>query len=110
MVRETVDRLRESQEENEMITPWRDELETQHISKVADLRQQLEKGTTNCAVKRVRGEPQDCEERKVGLVGWPSSREVEMSCPLLLSRSCHTSAGIEGGKNHAESVQDHERT
>ncbi|KAK7014832.1 kinesin heavy chain [Favolaschia claudopus] len=140
MIRETVDRLRQSQEENEMITRRREtnwklvwaaleteyeellektihdeetsnvdlaesmtdfkvKLEAQyaarreaHISEVADLKQQLEMRNN--------------ELRNVN-----ASAESLKSVNEELKRAfAVTSAGIEGGKNLAESAQDLERT
>ncbi|TFK42564.1 kinesin heavy chain [Crucibulum laeve] len=139
LVRETVDRLRQSQEENEMVTRRRDELEARvtaleteyeellektihdeetsnvdlaesmtdlknkleaqyaakrdaHLSEVADLKQQLEiKGnevrSLNASIDSLKG----------------VNEELKRAFAV-------TSAGIEGGKNLAESAQDLERT
>ncbi|KAJ7155943.1 kinesin heavy chain [Mycena crocata] len=139
MIRETVDRLRQSQEENEMITRRRDELETRvaaleteyeellektihdeetsnvdlaesmtdlknkleaqyaarrdaHISEVADLKQQLE--MRNNEVRSLNA----------------SSESLKSVNEELKRAFAVTSAGIEGGKNLAESAQDLERT
>ncbi|KAJ7774848.1 kinesin heavy chain [Mycena metata] len=139
VIRETVDRLRQSQEENEMITRRRDELETRvaaleteyeellektihdeetsnvdlaesmtdlknkletqyaarrdaHISEVADLKQQLE--MRNNEVRSLNA----------------SSESLKSVNEELKRAFAVTSAGIEGGKNLAESAQDLERT
>ncbi|KAJ6496724.1 kinesin heavy chain [Mycena vitilis] len=139
MIRETVDRLRQSQEENEMVTRRRDELETRvaaleteyeellektihdeetsnvdlaesmtdlknkleaqyaarrdaHISEVADLKQQLE--MRNNEVRSLNA----------------SSESLKSVNEELKRAFAVTSAGIEGGRNLAESAQDLERT
>ncbi|KAJ7285812.1 kinesin heavy chain [Mycena rebaudengoi] len=139
MIRETVARLQQSQEENEMITRRRDELESRvaaleteyeellektihdeetsnvdlaesmtdlknkleaqyaarrdaHIGEVADLKQQLEMRTN--------------EVRSLNA----SSESLKSVNEELKRAFAVTSAGIEGGKNLAESAQDLERT
>nr|GAT53202.1 kinesin heavy chain [Mycena chlorophos] len=139
LVRETVDRLRQSQEENEMITRRRDELEARvtaleteyedllektiheeetsnadlaesmtefknkleaqnaarreaHISEVADLKQQLE--LRNNEVRSLNATTESLKS---------VNEELKRAFAV-------TSAGIEGGKNLAESAQDLERT
>ncbi|KAF7304924.1 Kinesin heavy chain [Mycena kentingensis (nom. inval.)] len=143
IIRETVDRLRQSQEENEMITRRRDELEARvtaleteyedllektindeetsnadlaesmtefktkleaqyaarreaHIGELADLRQQLE--LRNNEVRSLNATTE-------------SLKSVNEELKVRDMRAfAVTSAGIEGGKNLAESAQDLERT
>ncbi|KAJ7063350.1 kinesin heavy chain [Mycena amicta] len=139
LIRETVDRLRQSQEENEMITRRRDELEARvtaleteyeellektihdeetsnadlaesmtdfknkleaqnaarreaHISEVADLKQQLD--LRNNEVRSLNATTESLKS---------VNEELKRAFAV-------TSAGIEGGKNLAESAQDLERT
>ncbi|KAF9005674.1 kinesin heavy chain [Cyathus striatus] len=139
LVRETVDRLRQSQEENEIISRRRDELEarvsaleteyeellektihdeeTSNVDlaeSMADLRNKLE---AQYAAKReahsseVADLKQQVELRTNEVRSLNASIESLKSVNEELKRAfAVTSAGIEGGKNLAESAQDLERT
>ncbi|KAH9926211.1 kinesin heavy chain [Fomitopsis serialis] len=118
LIRETVDRLRQSQEENEMNSRRRDELEAriaaleakktineEEVSNV-DLKNKLE---SQYASKRDAhlSEVQDLKQQ----LEIRTSESVNESSRFALIRAfAVTSAGIEGGKNLAESAQDLERT
>ncbi|KAJ7235471.1 putative kinesin-1 [Mycena haematopus] len=140
MIRETVDRLRQSQEENEMITRRRDELETRVAALETEYEELLEKTihdeeTSNVdlaesmAISRFNkleaqyaarrdahiGEvadlKQQLEMRNNEVRSLNASAENLKSVNEELKRAfAVTSAGIEGGKNLAESAQDLERT
>ncbi|KAG1789886.1 kinesin heavy chain [Suillus plorans] len=139
LVRETVDRLRQSQEENEMVTRRRDELEARFLSLEADYEELLEKTihdeeTSNAdivesmaefknklemqyAAKRdaniseVADLKQQLELKSNEIRTLNASIDSLKSVNEELKRAfAVTSAGIEGGKNLAESAQDLERT
>ncbi|KAL1721164.1 putative kinesin-1 [Schizophyllum commune] len=139
LVRETVDRLRQSQEENEMLTRRREELEARVASLEAEYEELLEKTihdeeTSNAdlaesiADLKTKLEAQYAAKRDAHLSEMVDLRQqLEMKTNEV--RNLHatneslksvneelkrafavTSAGIEGGKNLAESAQDLERT
>ncbi|KAL1707259.1 putative kinesin-1 [Schizophyllum commune] len=139
VVRETVDRLRQSQEENEMLTRRREELEARVASLEAEYEELLEKTihdeeTSNAdlaesiADLKTKLEAQYAAKRDAHLSEMVDLRQqLEMKTNEV--RNLHatneslksvneelkrafavTSAGIEGGKNLAESAQDLERT
>ncbi|KAJ6502503.1 kinesin heavy chain [Mycena sanguinolenta] len=139
MIRETVDRLRQSQEENEMITRRRDELETRVAALETEYEELLEKTIhdeetsnvdlaesmtdlknkleTQYAARRdahiseVADLKQQLEMRNNEVRSLNASAESLKSVNEELKRAfAVTSAGIEGGKNLAESAQDLERT
>ncbi|KAJ7632639.1 kinesin heavy chain [Roridomyces roridus] len=139
MVRETVDRLRQSQEENEMITRRRDELETRVAALETEYEELLEKTiheeeTSNvdlaesmtdfknkleaqnaarrdAHISEVADLKQQLEMRNNEVRSLNASAESLKSVNEELKRAfAVTSAGIEGGKNLAESAQDLERT
>ncbi|EEB95277.1 hypothetical protein MPER_05776, partial [Moniliophthora perniciosa FA553] len=127
LVRDTVDRLRQSQEENEMLTRRRDELESRQktihdeetsnadlAESMTDLKNKLE---AQYAAKRDAhtSEINDLKQQldmKVNEVrSLNASIDSLKSVNEELKRAfAVTSAGIEGGKNLAESAQDLERT
>ncbi|TRM62492.1 P-loop containing nucleoside triphosphate hydrolase protein [Schizophyllum amplum] len=139
VVRETVDRLRQSQEENEMLTRRREELEARVASLEAEYEELLEKTihdeensnadlADSIADLKVKLEAQYAAKRDAHLSEMVDLRQqLEMKTNEV--RNLHatneslksvneelkrafavTSAGIEGGKNLAESAQDLERT
>ncbi|KAK7054863.1 hypothetical protein VNI00_003326 [Paramarasmius palmivorus] len=139
LVRDTVDRLRQSQEENEMLTRRRDELESRVVALETEYEELLEKTihdeeTSNAdlaesmtdlknkleaqyAAKRDAhvSEINDLKQQldmKVNEVrSLNASIDSLKSVNEELKRAfAVTSAGIEGGKNLAESAQDLERT
>ncbi|KAF8964703.1 kinesin heavy chain [Flammula alnicola] len=139
LVRETVDRLRQTQEENEMITRRRDELEarvtaletdyeellekTIHDEEVnnvdvgdivADLKNKLEiqyAAKRDALLSEVADLKQQLEVRNNETRSLNASIDSLKSVNEELKRAfAVTSAGIEGGKNLAESAQDLERT
>ncbi|KIM87108.1 hypothetical protein PILCRDRAFT_95952 [Piloderma croceum F 1598] len=139
LVRETVDRLRQSQEESEMVMRRRDELEGRLASLEAEYEELLEKTindeeTSNVdvaesmtdlknkleaqyAAKRdahvseVQDLKQQLEMKGNEIRNLNSSIDSLKSVNEELKRAfAVTSAGIEGGKNLAESAQDLERT
>ncbi|KAF7338258.1 Kinesin heavy chain [Mycena venus] len=139
MIRETVDRLRQSQEENEMITRRRDELETRVAAleteyeellektindeetsnvdlaeSMADLKNKLEAqyaARRDAHISEVADLKQQLEMRNNEVRSLNASAESLKSVNEELKRAfAVTSAGIEGGKNLAESAQDLERT
>ncbi|KAF8212189.1 kinesin heavy chain [Mycena galopus ATCC 62051] len=139
MIRETVDRLRQSQEENEMITRRRDELETRVAALETEYEELLEKTihdeeTSNvdlaesmtdlknkleaqyaarrdAHISEVADLKQQLEMRNNEVRSLNASAESLKSVNEELKRAfAVTSAGIEGGKNLAESAQDLERT
>ncbi|KAK0228557.1 kinesin heavy chain [Armillaria fumosa] len=139
LVRETVDRLRQSQEENEMITRRRDELESRVTSLETEYEELLEKTIHDEETSNV-----DIAESMVDLKNkleaqYAAKRDAHLSEVVDLKQQLDmkanevrslnasieslksvneelkrafavTSAGIEGGKNLAESAQDLERT
>ncbi|KAH9946031.1 kinesin heavy chain [Epithele typhae] len=125
LVRETVDRLRQVQEENEMHQRRRDELEARISSLETEYEELLEKTIhdeenkleTQYAAKRDAhaGEVQDLKQQ-LDIKG-SEIRTLNATIDSLKSVNeelkrafAVTSAGIEGGKNLAESAQDLERT
>lgn len=139
MIRETVDRLRQSQEENEMITRRRDELETRVAAleteyeellektihdeetsnvdlaeSMTDLKNKLESqyaARRDAHISEVADLKQQLEMRNNEVRSLNASSESLKSVNEELKRAfAVTSAGIEGGKNLAESAQDLERT
>ncbi|KAH9951940.1 kinesin heavy chain [Amylocystis lapponica] len=139
LIRETVDRLRQSQEENEMISRRRDELEGRISGLEAEYEELLEKTIHDEEVSNVdvaesvaelknkleaqyaarrdahASEVQDLKQQ-VELKG-NEVRALNATIDSLKSVNeelkrafAVTSAGIEGGKNLAESAQDLERT
>ncbi|KAJ3516625.1 hypothetical protein NLJ89_g1002 [Agrocybe chaxingu] len=142
ILRETLDRLRQSQEENEMITRRRDELETRVTALEADYEELLEKTihdeeTNNVDVAEMMADlkaaqnkleiqyaakrdallsevgdlKQQLEVRNNDVRSLNASIDSLKSVNEELKRAfAVTSAGIEGGKNLAESAQDLERT
>ncbi|KAF7363487.1 Kinesin heavy chain [Mycena sanguinolenta] len=139
MIRETVDRLRQSQEENEMITRRRDELESRVAAleteyeellektihdeetsnvdlaeSMADLKNKLEAqyaARRDAHISEVADLKQQLELRNNEVRSLNASAESLKSVNEELKRAfAVTSAGIEGGKNLAESAQDLERT
>ncbi|KAL1728739.1 putative kinesin-1 [Schizophyllum commune] len=140
VVRETVDRLRQSQEENEMLTRRREELEARVASLEAEY-EELLGSSLHSALPTLRAglhdangalqtklEAQYAAKRDAHLSEMVDLRQqLEMKTNEV--RNLHatneslksvneelkrafavTSAGIEGGKNLAESAQDLERT
>ncbi|KAG6890681.1 hypothetical protein C0995_005053 [Termitomyces sp. Mi166 len=160
IIRETVDRLRQSQEESEMATRRRDELEVRvaaleteyeellektirdeetsdvdlaesmaelkakleaqyaakrdaYLSEVQDLKQQLElKGnevrSLNASIDSLKSVNEELKVRLSRL-----EFKINFVIPIFITAKrafAVTSAGIEGGKNLAESAQDLERT
>ncbi|KAJ3779285.1 kinesin heavy chain [Lentinula raphanica] len=139
LVRDTVDRLRQSQEENELISRRRDELETRVSTLETEYEELLEKTihdeeTSNVdlaesmadlknkleaqyAAKRdahaseVSDLKQQIELKANEVRTLNASIDSLKSVNEELKRAfAVTSAGIEGGKNLAESAQDLERT
>ncbi|KAJ7219319.1 kinesin heavy chain, partial [Mycena pura] len=139
VIRETVDRLRQSQEENEMITRRRDELESRVAALETEYEELLEKTiheeeTSNADlaesmtefknkleaqyaarrdahISEVADLKQQLELRNNEIRGLNATAESLKSVNEELKRAfAVTSAGIEGGKNLAESAQDLERT
>ncbi|KAI6166998.1 P-loop containing nucleoside triphosphate hydrolase protein [Pisolithus thermaeus] len=98
-IRETLDRLRQSQEENEMVTRRRDELESRLTTLEAEYEELLEKTI------------QDEETSNAGIAQSMAELKSMKNVNEELKRAfAVTSAGIEGGKSLAESAQDLERT
>ncbi|KAJ3855907.1 kinesin heavy chain [Lentinula lateritia] len=139
LVRDTIDRLRQSQEENELITRRRDELESRVATLETEYEELLEKTihdeeTSNVdlaesmadfknkleaqyAAKRdahaseVSDLKQQIELKANEVRALNASIDSLKSVNEELKRAfAVTSAGIEGGKNLAESAQDLERT
>ncbi|KAF8894635.1 kinesin heavy chain [Infundibulicybe gibba] len=139
LVRETVDRLRQSQEENEMVTRRRDELEARVAALEAEYEELLEKTineeeTSNIdlaesmADLKIKLETQYAAKRDAHMgevldlkqqleMKGNEIRSLNASIDSLKSVNeelkrafAVTSAGIEGGRNLAESAQDLERT
>ncbi|KAF8201817.1 kinesin heavy chain [Pholiota molesta] len=139
LLRETVDRLRQTQEENEMISRRRDELETRVATLETDYEELLEKTIHDEEINNVdvgdmvadlknKLEIQYAAKRDALLsevadlkqqleVRHNETRSLNASIDSLKSVNeelkrafAVTSAGIEGGKNLAESAQDLERT
>ncbi|THH16352.1 hypothetical protein EW146_g4278 [Bondarzewia mesenterica] len=139
LVRDTVDRLRQRQEENEMITRRKDELEGRLAALETEYEELLEKTihdeeTSNVDLAESMGElktkleAQYAAKREAHLSEVTDlKQQLEMRSNELRSLNASidslkgvneelkrafavTSAGIEGGKNLAESAQDLERT
>ncbi|KAL5490500.1 hypothetical protein ACEPAI_5333 [Sanghuangporus weigelae] len=139
LVRETVERLRQSQEENEMITRRRDEVESRLAALEAEYEELLEKTindeeTSNIDVVESMAElknkleaqytakheahlsevadlKQQIEMRQSEIRNLHSTIDGLKGVNEELKRAfAVTSAGIEGGKNLAESAADLERT
>ncbi|KIJ17423.1 hypothetical protein PAXINDRAFT_168086 [Paxillus involutus ATCC 200175] len=139
LVRETLDRLRQSQEENEMITRRRDELESRLSTLEAEYEELLEKTihdeeTSNADIANSMAEfknkleAQYAARREAGIAEVADLKlQVELKSNEIRSLNATidsmknvneelkrafavTSAGIEGGKSLAESAQDLERT
>ncbi|OAX44670.1 kinesin heavy chain [Rhizopogon vinicolor AM-OR11-026] len=139
LVRETVDRLRQSQEENEMITRRRDELEARFLALEADYEELLEKTirdeeTSNADIVESMADFKNKLEvqyaaKRDANIGEVSDLKQQLELKTNEIRTLNasidslksvneelkrafavTSAGIEGGKNLAESAQDLERT
>ncbi|KAI0273649.1 kinesin heavy chain [Gloeopeniophorella convolvens] len=139
LVRETVDRLRQKQEESELITRRKDELESRLSVLETEYEELLEKiihdeETSNADLARSTAELKNKleaqyaakRESHVGEVA-DLKQQLEMKGNEVRSLNASidslksvneelkrafavTSAGIEGGKNLAESAQDLERT
>ncbi|KAL4074415.1 P-loop containing nucleoside triphosphate hydrolase protein [Scleroderma yunnanense] len=138
-VRETLDRLRQSQEENEMITRRRDELEGRLTTLEAEYEELLEKTiqdeeTSNAGIAesmaelKTKLEAQYAARREANIAEVADlKQQLELKNNELRSQNATiesmknvneelkrafavTSAGIEGGKSLAESAQDLERT
>ncbi|KAJ7582684.1 kinesin heavy chain [Mycena floridula] len=139
LVRETVDRLRQSQEENEMIARRKDELESRVAALETEYEELLEKTIHDEETSNVdlaesmtefknKLEAQYTAKRDAHLSEVSDlKQQVEMKANEVRSLNASidslkgvneelkrafavTSAGIEGGKNLAESAQDLERT
>ncbi|KAF9464722.1 kinesin heavy chain [Collybia nuda] len=139
MVRETVDRLRQSQEENEMVTRRRDELEARVAALETEYEELLEKTihdeetsdvdlAESMTDLKTKLEAQYAAKRDAHLSEVSDlKQQLEMKANEVRSLNASidslksvneelkrafavTSAGIEGGKNLAESAQDLERT
>ncbi|GLB34936.1 putative TRAFAC class myosin-kinesin ATPase superfamily, kinesin family protein [Lyophyllum shimeji] len=139
LVRETVDRLRQSQEENEMVTRRRDELEARVAALETEYEELLEKTihdeetsdvdlAESMAELKSKLEAQYAAKRDAHLSEVADlKQQLEMKANEVRSLNASidslksvneelkrafavTSAGIEGGKNLAESAQDLERT
>ncbi|KNZ71769.1 Kinesin heavy chain [Termitomyces sp. J132] len=139
IIRETVDRLRQSQEENEMATRRRDELEARVMALETEYEELLEKTihdeetsdvdlAESMAELKAKLEAQYAAKRDAHLsevqdlkqqleLKGNEVRSLNASIDSLKSVNeelkrafAVTSAGIEGGKNLAESAQDLERT
>ncbi|EIM90052.1 kinesin heavy chain [Stereum hirsutum FP-91666 SS1] len=139
LIRETVDRLRQKQEEGDMTTRRKDELESRLASLEAEYEELLEKTihdeeTSNVDIGETMAELKNKLEAQyaakrdahVGEVA-DLKQQIEMKSNEIRSLNASidslkgvneelkrafavTSAGIEGGKNLAESAQDLERT
>ncbi|PPR08080.1 hypothetical protein CVT24_010541 [Panaeolus cyanescens] len=139
MLRETVERLRQSQEENEMIIRRKEDLEARVSSLETDYEELLEKTihdeeTSNVDVAEMMADlktkleiqyaakrdallnevadlKQQLDARNTEVRNLNASIDSLKSVNEELKRAfAVTSAGIEGGKNLAESAQDLERT
>ncbi|KAF8334309.1 kinesin heavy chain [Cantharellus anzutake] len=138
LVRDTSDRLRQTQEEGELVNRRRDELEqrlstleteyeellektireeeamnTDIADSMADLKAKLEVQYTakrEAHASEVQDLKQQIEQKNVEIRGLNSSLDGLKSVNEELKRAfAVTSAGIEGGKNLAESAKDLER-
>ncbi|KAJ8462211.1 hypothetical protein ONZ45_g18019 [Pleurotus djamor] len=139
LMRETVDRLRQSQEENEIIARRRDELEARVLTLETEYEELLEKTihdeetsdvdvAESMADLKVKLEAQYAAKRdahQMEVTDLKAQLEMRVNEIRSLNASVEslksvneelkrafavTSAGIEGGKNLAESAQDLERT
>ncbi|KAG6866930.1 hypothetical protein C0991_003846 [Blastosporella zonata] len=139
MIRETVDRLRQSQEESEMVVRRRDELEARVAALETEYEELLEKTihdeetsdvdlAESMADLKAKLEAQYAAKRDAHLSeALDLKQQLELKANEVRSLNASidslksvneelkrafavTSAGIEGGKNLAESAQDLERT
>ncbi|CAL1704438.1 unnamed protein product [Somion occarium] len=139
LIRESVDRLRQSQEENEMHTRRRDELESRISALEAEYEELLEKTINDEEVSNVDVGESMAELKNKLEAQYAAKRDAHASEVQDLKQQLEikgneirtlnatvdslksvneelkrafavTSAGIEGGKNLAESAQDLERT
>ncbi|KIY70942.1 kinesin heavy chain [Cylindrobasidium torrendii FP15055 ss-10] len=139
LIRETVDRLRQSQEENEHIMRRRDELEGRVAQLESDYEELLEKTihdeeTSNVDITETMADLKNKLEAQYAAkrdahVGEVADLKQQLDMKVNEVRNLNasieslktvneelkrafavTSAGIEGGKNLAESAQDLERT
>ncbi|PCH38072.1 kinesin heavy chain [Wolfiporia cocos MD-104 SS10] len=139
LVRETVDRLRQSQEENEMNSRRRDELEARISALETEYEELLEKTIHDEEVSNVDVAESMAELKNKLEAQYAAKRDAHLSEVQDLKQQLEirsgeirtlnatidslksvneelkrafavTSAGIEGGKNLAESAQDLERT
>ncbi|KAL5533324.1 hypothetical protein ACEPAF_5100 [Sanghuangporus sanghuang] len=139
LVRETVERLRQSQEENEMITRRRDEVESRLAALEAEYEELLEKTINDEETSNIDVVESMAELKNKLEAQYTAKHEAHLSEVADLKqqiemrqneiRNLHstidglkgvneelkrafavTSAGIEGGKNLAESAADLERT
>ncbi|EGN95951.1 hypothetical protein SERLA73DRAFT_170395 [Serpula lacrymans var. lacrymans S7.3] len=139
LARETVDRLRQSQEENEMIVRRRDELEGRLSALEAEYEELLEKTINDEEISNVDLAESMSELKNKLEAQYAAKRDAHVSEVADLKQQLElksneirtlnssidglkgvneelkrafavTSAGIEGGKNLAESAQDLERT
>ncbi|KAF8163319.1 kinesin heavy chain [Crassisporium funariophilum] len=139
LLRETVDRLRQSQEENTMVIRRRDELEARVAALETDYEELLEKTIHDEESNNVDVAEMMTDLKNKLEVQYAAKREAQLSEVSDLKQQLEirsnelrslngsidslksvneelkrafavTSAGIEGGKNLAESAQDLERT
>lgn len=139
LIRETVDRLRQSQEENEMNSRRRDELEARISALEAEYEELLEKTIHDEEISNVDVAESMAELKNKLEAQYAAKRDAHLSEVQDLKQQLElrsseirtlnatidslksvneelkrafavTSAGIEGGKNLAESAQDLERT
>lgn len=139
LVRETVERLRQSQEENEILTRRRDEVESRLAALEAEYEELLEKTINDEETSNIDIAESMAELKNKLEAQYAAKREAHLSEVADLKqqlemrqadiRNLHstidglkgvneelkrafavTSAGIEGGKNLAESAADLERT
>ncbi|KZT09431.1 kinesin heavy chain [Laetiporus sulphureus 93-53] len=139
LIRETVDRLRQSQEENEMNSRRRDELEARISALETEYEELLEKTIRDEEVSNVDVAESMAELKNKLEAQYAAKRDAHLSEVQDLKQQLEirisevrtlnatidslksvndelkrafavTSAGIEGGKNLAESAQDLERT
>ncbi|KAJ7934982.1 hypothetical protein B0H13DRAFT_2477614 [Mycena leptocephala] len=112
MIREKVDRLQQSLEENEMITRRRDKLETRVAALETEYEELLEKMIPDEETSNVDPAESmaDLENKLEAQYAAPRDAHISESVKSVndeLKRAfAVTSAGIEGGKNPAESAQD----
>ncbi|KAH8106973.1 kinesin heavy chain [Cristinia sonorae] len=139
LIRETVDRLRQSQEENEILVRRRDELESRNSALETEYEELLEKTIHDEDISGVDVAENMAEFKNKLEAQYLAKREAHSSEVTDLKQQLElrsneirtlngtidslksvneelkrafavTSAGIEGGKNLAESAQDLERT